>query len=73
MAATMVQVLRQAGDNLTRENIMKQAANLSYAAPMLYPGIDVKTSAEDFYPIAKKVLIRFNGKVYEPMGPAVAG
>jgi branched-chain amino acid transport system substrate-binding protein len=73
VAATMVQVLRQAGDNLTRENIMKQAANLSYAAPMLYPGIDVKTSAEDFYPIAKKVLIHFNGKVYEPVGPAIAG
>jgi len=73
IAANMVYVLRQAGDNLTRENIMKIAANMSYQAPMLYPGIDVKTSPDDFYPIAKKVLLRFNGKGYEPMGPATAG
>ena len=59
--------------NLTRENIMKIAANMSYQAPMLYPGIDVKTSPDDFYPIAKKVLLRFNGKGYEAMGPATAG
>ena len=65
VAATMAQVLRQAGDNLTRENIMKQAASLQFTPPMLYPGIDVKTSADDFFPIEKKVLQRFNGKAYE--------
>ena len=67
-AATMVQVLKQAGDNLTRENVMKQAANLAFTPPMLYPGIDVKTGADDFYPIKKKILQRFNGKVYEAFG-----
>lgn len=67
-AATVVQVLRQAGDNLTRENIMKQAASLAFTPPMLYPGIDVKTAADDFYPIEKKVLVRFNGSRYEAMG-----
>lgn len=72
-AATMVHVLRQAGDNLTREHIMKLAASLNYKAPMLHPGIDVQTSADDFYPIAKKVLLRFNGKSYEAIGPATAG
>ncbi|ROZ61607.1 ABC transporter substrate-binding protein [Ramlibacter sp. WS9] len=73
MAATMVQVLRQAGDNLTRENVMKQAASLSFIPPMLYPGIEVKTSADDFSPIAKKVLQRFNGKAYEAIGAAISG
>ena len=72
-AATMVQVLRQAGDNLTRENIMKQAANLNFTPPMLYPGIDVKTSPDDFFPIAKKALQRFNGKTYETILQATAG
>ena len=52
-AQTLEQVLRQAGDNLTRENIMKIAANLSLTLPMLYPGIDVKTAADDFYPIER--------------------
>jgi branched-chain amino acid transport system substrate-binding protein len=67
MAATMAQVLRQAGDNLTRENIMRQAANLNFTPPMLYPGIDVHTSATDFFPIEKRVLQRFNGTAYEVM------
>lgn len=73
VAATMVQVLKQAGDNLTRENIMRQAANLNFTPPMLYPGVDVRTSADDFFPIEKKVLQRFNGKAYEAMGQAIAG
>lgn len=71
IAATMVQVLRQCGDNLTRGNVMKQAADLNFTPPMLYPGIDVKTSADDFFPIEKKVLQRFNGKAYEAMGTAM--
>ena len=43
-AQTLVQVLKQCGDNLTRENVMKEAANLNMTLPMLYPGIEVKTS-----------------------------
>ncbi|MDD2545373.1 MAG: ABC transporter substrate-binding protein [Burkholderiaceae bacterium] len=73
IAATMVQVLKQAGDHLTRENIMKQAANLNFTPPMLYPGIEVKTGPDDFFPIEKRVLQRFNGKAYEAMGQAMAG
>lgn len=72
-AATLAQVLRQAGDNLTRENIMKQAASLNFTPPMLYPGIDVKTGADDFFPIEKKALQRFNGKTYETILQATAG
>jgi hypothetical protein len=72
VAATMTQVLRQCGDNLTRENVMKQAASLNFVPPMLYPGIEVKTSADDFFPIEKKILQRFNGKAYEAMGQVMS-
>ena len=72
-AATLVQVLRQAGDNLTREHIMKQAANLSFTPPMLFPGIEVKTTPDDFFPIQKKALQKFNGKAYETLQPAHGG
>jgi len=72
-AATMAQVLRQCGNQLTRENVMRQAANLNFNPPMLYPGIELKTAADDFYPIKKKVLQRFNGKAYETMGAPMAG
>ncbi|MDP9901064.1 ABC transporter substrate-binding protein [Variovorax ginsengisoli] len=70
-AQTLEHVLRQAGDNLTRENIMKIAANLSLTLPMLYPGIDVKTSANDFYPIERMQLLRFAGTRFEPVGPVM--
>jgi branched-chain amino acid transport system substrate-binding protein len=72
-AATVVQMIKQAGDNLTRENLMKQAASLNFTPPMLYPGIDVKTSPTDYYPIEKKTLQRFNGKSYESFGPVFGG
>ena len=65
---TMVQVLKQAGDNLTRENLMKQAANLSTTVPMLYPGVEIKTSPDDFHPIKKVQMLRFNGTRYEAFG-----
>ena len=68
-AQTLEHVLRRAGDKLTRENIMKIAANLSLTLPMLYPGIDVTTSADDFHPIERMQLVRFNGTRYEPFGP----
>ncbi|MNZ90011.1 hypothetical protein D3C78_1089600 [compost metagenome] len=70
-AQTLEYVLRKAGDNLTRENIMKVAANMSFTLPMLYPGIDVKTSADDFHPIERMQLLRFAGTRYEPLGPVM--
>ena len=49
----MVQVLKQAGDNLTRENVMKQAASLKdFATDTVLPGIKLNTSATDYAPIA---------------------
>ena len=67
-AQTMVQTLKQAGDQLTRANVMKQAASLSLDLPMLYPGIKVKTAADDFFPIEQMQLVRFNGTRYESFG-----
>ena len=63
-AQTMVQVLKQCGDNLTRENVMKQAASLKDFAPdTLIPGIKVNTSATDFAPIEQLKMMQFkNGK-----------
>lgn len=71
MAQTMVQVLRQAGDNLTRANIMKQAASLDMTLPMLYPGIKLKTSPTNFHPLAGMQMVRFNGSGYDPVGGVI--
>jgi branched-chain amino acid transport system substrate-binding protein len=72
-AATLEQVLRQCGDDLTRENVMKQAASLKDAhIPMLQPGVLVNTSPTDFYPIEQGVLSRFNGTTWETFGPVVS-
>ena len=68
VAQTMVQVLRQAGDNLTRDNIMKQAASLDLTRPMLLPGVNIKTGPADFYPIEREQMLRFNGKSWEGFG-----
>jgi branched-chain amino acid transport system substrate-binding protein len=59
---TMLQVFKQCGDDLTRENVMKQAARLDIELPMLLPGIRIKTSADDFFPIEGEYLQRFDGK-----------
>ena len=62
-AQTMEYVLRQAGNNLTRENIMKQAASIKdLQLPLLLPGINVQTGPDDFYPIERLQLAKFNGK-----------
>lgn len=69
IAKTMEQVLRQAGDDLSRENIMKQAANLdNVELPLLLPGIVVDTSPTDFYPIEAVQLVKFEGESWEPFG-----
>jgi branched-chain amino acid transport system substrate-binding protein len=74
MAQTTVQVLQQCGDDLTRENVMRQAANLQHLAlPMLLPGIEVNTSATNFAPIKQAQMRRFNGQRYVPFGPVLSG
>ena len=72
-AQTMVQVLKQCGDDLTRENVMKQAANLKdLELGMLLPGIKINTGPNDYYPIKQMQMSRFNGVYGELFGPVIA-
>ena len=68
VAQTLERVLRQAGDNLTRENVMRQAASLDLTLPMLLPGVNVKTGPDDFYPIERNQLARWDGKTWVLFG-----
>jgi branched-chain amino acid transport system substrate-binding protein len=73
MAQTLVQVLKQCGDNLSRENVMKQAANLKdFSTTNLLPGIKINTSPIDFAPIKQVQLRRFKGDRWELFGPTLS-
>jgi len=73
-AEAMVQVLKQCGDNLTRENVMKQAASLkNFHTDMMLPGIDVNTSTNDYFPIEQMQLMKFNGEAWELFGDVITG
>jgi len=72
-AQTLVQVLKQCGDDLSRENIMRQATNLDIALPMLQPGIRLKTGPDDYYPLKQMRLVKFNGSGWIPFGEAISG
>jgi branched-chain amino acid transport system substrate-binding protein len=74
MAQTMVVVLRNCGDDLTRDNVMRQAASLrDLKLPMLLPGITISTSADDFAPIKQMQLMKFNGSNWEFFGKIISG
>jgi ABC-type branched-subunit amino acid transport system substrate-binding protein len=69
VARTLEQVLKQAGNDLTRANVIKQAASMKgYRVDTMLPGISMTTSADDFAPIEAVQLSRFNGKQYELFG-----
>ncbi len=68
VAQGLMQVLKQAGDNLTHANIMKQAASLDMTLPMLLPGVNVKTGPDDFAPIEREQLAKFDGKTWVLFG-----
>jgi len=73
-AQSLVQVLQQCGDDLTRENVMRQAAAMkNVEAPMLLPGVKINTSATDFYPIEQMQLARFDGKRWVLFGEVLTG
>jgi branched-chain amino acid transport system substrate-binding protein len=73
VAQTLVQALKQCGDDLTRENVMRQAANLKNVEPtMLLPGVRINTGPADFYPIEQVQLIRFDGKTWVRFGEIVS-
>jgi ABC-type branched-subunit amino acid transport system substrate-binding protein len=74
VAQTMVQVLKQCGDNLTRENIMKQAASLKdFRTEVLLPGIKINTSPTSFAPISQLQLIQFKGERWVLFGDIISG
>jgi branched-chain amino acid transport system substrate-binding protein len=71
-AQTMVQVLKQCGDDLTRENLMRQAASLKGAKfSMLLPGITMSTGASDFSPVEQAQLAKFDGKQWVLFGDVI--
>ncbi len=73
-AQTMVQVLKQCGDELTRENVIKQAANLKdFELGMLLPGIKINTSPTDYFPVEQMQMSRFNGDHGELFGSVIGG
>ena len=73
VAQTLVQVLKQCGDNLTRENVMKQAASLKdFRTEVLLPGIMINTGPTDFAPISQLQLMKFKGEKWELFGDVIS-
>ena len=73
VAQTLVQVLTQCGDNLTRENVMKQAASLKdFRTDVLLPGIKISTGPTDFAPISQLQLEKFKGEKWELFGDIIS-
>ncbi len=71
-AQTMVQVLKQCGDDLTRENVMRQAANLKHFHPaMLIDGVDLTTSPTNYEPMRKLRMVRFDGERFTYFGEII--
>jgi branched-chain amino acid transport system substrate-binding protein len=67
-------VLKQCGDDLTRENVMRQAANLrNIEFGLLLPGIKVNTSPTDYFPVEQMQMSRFNGEHGELFGSLISG
>jgi branched-chain amino acid transport system substrate-binding protein len=74
VAQTLVQVLKMCGDELTRENVMKQAASLKNFRPdTLLPGISINTSPTDFAPINQLKMMRFKGEKWDLFGEIISG
>jgi branched-chain amino acid transport system substrate-binding protein len=73
-AAMLIQVLKQCGDDLSRDNIMRQATNLKdLELPMLLPGIKVNTSPDNYRVIRQMQLAAFNGASWEQFGDVLSG
>ena len=72
-SSALVEVLKRCGDNLTRENVMKVVANLDLRSIPCIPGIRIKTTPTDFYPIEQVQMMRFTGERWQPFGPILDG
>jgi branched-chain amino acid transport system substrate-binding protein len=73
VAKGLEQVLRQCKDDLTRENIMKQAANLNFEIGVYLPGTKIKTGPTDYAPLEQLQMMRFKGESWELFGPIMSG
>jgi branched-chain amino acid transport system substrate-binding protein len=73
VAKGLEQVLRQCGDDLTRENVMRQAANLNFEIGIYLPGTKIKTSPTDFAPLEQLQMQRFEGESWQLFGPLMSG
>jgi branched-chain amino acid transport system substrate-binding protein len=73
VAKGMEQVLRQCGDDLTRENIMRQVAHLNFEIGIYLPGTKIKTSPTDFAPLEQLQMMRFKGESWKLFGPVMSG
>jgi len=73
MANSLVQLLDQCGNDLTRENVMRQVVHIDFRVPMLLPGMHITTSPTDFYPIKTLQLERFDGKSFVLFGEPITG
>jgi branched-chain amino acid transport system substrate-binding protein len=74
IAQATVHVLQQCGDDLTRENVMKQASNIKdLELPLLLPGIKMNTTPSSYFPINRAQLIRFDGKSWVRFGDVISG
>ncbi|MBB4366072.1 branched-chain amino acid transport system substrate-binding protein [Bradyrhizobium sp. CIR48] len=73
VAQTLVEALKKCGDNLTRENVMKQAASLKdFRTEVLLPGIKINTGANDFAPISSLQLMKFKGEKWDLFGDVIS-
>jgi branched-chain amino acid transport system substrate-binding protein len=73
VASLMHETLKKCGDNLTRDNVMKQAANFQkFKLPLALPGITVSTGAADYYPIQSVQLARFKGESWDLFGDVMS-
>jgi branched-chain amino acid transport system substrate-binding protein len=69
----MVKVLQQCGDDLTRANVVKQAANLTnFTSDVLLPGISINTDPADFAPVEQMRMVRLKGEKWELFGDVIS-
>jgi branched-chain amino acid transport system substrate-binding protein len=73
LSTALVEVLKRCGDDLTRENVMKMVANMDFEMDTYLPGIRIKTTPTDFYPIEQVQMMRFTGEKWQLFGPVIDG
>ena len=73
LSTALVEVLRRCGNDVTRDNVMKIVANLDFVIDTYIPGIRIKTSSTDFYPIEQVQMMKFTGERWQLFGPIMDG